>query len=132
MKRHTQQRSALTRVIEEAKRPLSPREMHEALLALVPGAGLATVYRAIKELVEEGWLQPVNVPGEPPRYERANLPRHHHFLCRACGRLFDLEPLKTPRFVSLAPKGSVVDEEELVLKGTCAECAKVAKGDEGA
>jgi Fur family ferric uptake transcriptional regulator len=98
--------------------------------AQVPGAGLATVYRAIKELVEEGWLQAVNVPGEPPRYERANLPQHHHFLCRACGRLFDLEPLKAPRFASLAPKGSVVEEEELVLKGTCAECATVAKGED--
>lgn len=128
MKRQTTQRRALTKVIEEAKRPLSPREMHEAVQAEAPGAGLATIYRAIKELVEDGWLSPVNVPGEPPRYERSNLPAHYHFLCRACNRLFDLHGRLPDSVKALAPKGYRVDDIELTLQGTCGECVAAEAG----
>ncbi len=32
--------------------------------------GMATVYRNLKALVEAGQLVPVQISGEPPRYER--------------------------------------------------------------
>jgi Fur family transcriptional regulator, ferric uptake regulator len=36
-----------------------------------PTLGKATVYRNIQSLVDEGWLQAVEIPGDSPRYEVA-------------------------------------------------------------
>jgi len=123
VQRTTRQREAIRRAVRHAGRPLAPNEILEAARADVPQLGLATVYRAIAGLVEAGWLATVEIPGEPPRYERANLPHHHHFRCRACGRVFDLAPCGE-HFDRLAPPGFTVEHHEVILWGVCLECGE--------
>ena len=79
MERNTRQRSAIREAIAQADRPLLPQEVLDAAQQAVPGMGLATVYRNLKGLVEEGALQAVNLPGENPRFEVAGHQHHHHF-----------------------------------------------------
>ena len=69
MERATRQRNAIRSAVESADRPLSPAELYHAARTRLPRIGIATVYRAIRDLVEAGWLRPVEVPGEPARYE---------------------------------------------------------------
>ena len=56
MERNTRQRSAIRDAIALADRPLLPQEVLEAAQHEVPGLGIATVYRNLKVLVEEGDL----------------------------------------------------------------------------
>ena len=56
MQRKTRQREIIRQVLKDADRPLSPPEIYESACKLVPGIGQATVYRAVKSLVEENWL----------------------------------------------------------------------------
>src|SRR3989475_11290978 len=91
MERDTRQRRAIRRVIEEADRPLSPHEVLKVAQVYTPRLGIATVYRTLKALVEEGWLVQVGLPGEPPRYETATKSHHHHFQCRTCGQGYEIE-----------------------------------------
>lgn len=122
MARITEQRRAIQTAFEHAKRPLSPREVHAWASKRCPSLGLATVYRHLKAMVDEHWLLPVELPGEPPRYELRGLDHHHHFHCRACGRVFDMDGC--PAGVDkLAPSGFRVDAHEVVLYGRCADCA---------
>lgn len=86
------------------------------------GLGIATVYRAVKNLLEEGWLEQVEIPGEPPRFEIAGKGHHHHFHCRACGRVFEIDACQGD-FDRLAPAGFQVTDHEVLLFGRCAECA---------
>ena len=37
----------------------------------------------------------VEIPGQMPRYERADKGHHHHFVCRVCGGVFELEDVRT-------------------------------------
>jgi Fur family ferric uptake transcriptional regulator len=67
--RETQQRRAIRSVIQRIGRPMSPREVLDSALPQSPGLGIATVYRTLRNGVETGWLTPVELPGEPPRYE---------------------------------------------------------------
>jgi Fur family ferric uptake transcriptional regulator len=46
---------------------LNPNEVLELAAAGHEGIGIATVYRNIKNLVEEGWLTTVELPGESAR-----------------------------------------------------------------
>ncbi len=125
MERDTRQRRAIRRVIEEAGRPLSPQEVLKVAQAHTPGLGIATVYRTLKGLVEEGWLVQVELPGEPPRYETATKAHHHHFQCRTCGQVYEIEGC--PQNVqSLTPSGFLLEGHYMVLYGLCATCVKVS------
>ena len=120
--RSTRQRRAIRTVFETIHRPLGPQEVLDAVAKGVDGVGIATVYRNLKTLVEEGWLTPVELPGEPARYERAGKAHHHHFRCDDCGSVFELEGC-IGNFKSMAPPGFRVSKHEVILFGSCASCA---------
>jgi Fur family ferric uptake transcriptional regulator len=122
MERRTRQRDAIRRVFEEAGRPLGPTEVLEAGRAHVRGLGIATVYRTIASLVESEWLTPVELPGEPPRYEVAGQGHHHHFRCRTCARVFEIHGC-TGVVELHAPPGFAIERHEVVLYGLCQACA---------
>jgi Fur family ferric uptake transcriptional regulator len=122
--RNTRQRSAIREAFESADRPLSPQQVLEAAQSEVEGLGIATVYRNVKALLEEGWLTAVDLPGSMTVYERAGKAHHHHFQCERCSRVFDLAGC-LPNINRLAGRRFQVARHELVLYGTCADCRAV-------
>jgi len=123
--RNTKQRAAIRQAVEEAGRPLAAEEILHDASKQVSGMGLATVYRGIKDLVEEKWLTAVELPGEPPRYERAGKAHHHHFHCCTCRKVYELEGCP-PDLDKLVPAGFRVSRHEVLLHGECPECAAAA------
>ncbi|MEZ6002791.1 MAG: transcriptional repressor [Planctomycetota bacterium] len=121
MQRSTRQRRAIADLFAACDRPLAPQEVVSALESEGQSISLATVYRALRDLTDSGELEPVELPGQPPRYERAGLAHHHHFLCDSCGRLYDI-PGCPKTIHGLAPKGFKATHHELTLVGTCPEC----------
>ncbi len=121
--RRTKQREALQIVLEDAERPLSIGELFDAASRRVDGLGVATVYRAIRSLLDAGWIEAVDIPGEPTRYERSDKGHHHHFQCQKCERVFDvagcLENLR-----KLVPPRFRVSDHAVTLYGLCAGCAR--------
>ena len=121
MERSTRQRSDIRDALQAAQRPLLPQEVLTAAQTQVPGMGIATVYRNLKALLDEGAIQLVSLPGENPRYETRGHGHHHHFQCTACERVFDVHAC--PGDLSrLAPAGFTVEDHELTLYGRCREC----------
>jgi Fur family transcriptional regulator, ferric uptake regulator len=122
MLRNTRQRRAIREAFERAGRPLAPEEALAAAQSELGGLGVATVYRAIKTGVEEGWLIPVELPGAAPRYETSGKEHHHHFHCKGCGKVFEIagcvENLK-----KLIPSGFEVTGHDVLLYGYCARCS---------
>jgi Fur family transcriptional regulator, ferric uptake regulator len=121
--RKSKRRDALADVLERAERPLSIGELLDAASKRIDGLGIATVYRAVGALLEDGRIEAVEIPGEPTRYERADKGHHHHFQCEKCDRVFDiagcLENLR-----KLAPPKFRVREHAVTLYGLCAGCAR--------
>ncbi len=121
MERNTRQRGAIRRAFQRSARPLSPAEVLEDARRDVGGLGIATVYRNIRALLDDGWLVAVDLPGEAARYEIAGQPHHHHFRCRHCGRVFDVECTNGSEHPSM-PEGFTVDGHDVLLHGTCNLC----------
>jgi Fur family transcriptional regulator, ferric uptake regulator len=120
--RKTKQRDAVRAVLEGAERPLSVDELLAAASRRVKGLGVATVYRAVGALAAQGWIETVEIPGEPARYERADKGHHHHFQCEKCDRAFDVVGcLDNVR--KLAPPKFRVRQHSVTLYGLCAACA---------
>lgn len=122
MQRDTAQRRAIRKVFSSLNRPLSPQEILDAARVHVPNMGLATVYRTVKSLTESHTLTVVDVPGEPQRYELAGKAHHHHFSCRECGRIFEMDgcPGDLERLV---PRGFVMEDHEVFIYGRCRDCS---------
>jgi Fur family ferric uptake transcriptional regulator len=122
MERNTRQRAAIDRVFGEAMRPLDPQEVLAAARRYVPRLGIATVYRALKSLADEGRVVSVTLPGEHARYEAAGREHHHHFQCRRCQKVFELVGCPGD-FNGLTPPGFRLEDHEVVLYGRCSSCA---------
>jgi len=124
--RSTKQKRAIEAVLRNHRKPLTAAEILELSLREVPSIGMATVYRSLKALSGDGQVVSVEIPGEPPRYERADKGHHHHFLCRGCGEVFELEKC-LEGIKKMAPSGFLVEDHEIILYGTCPGCAKKGK-----
>ncbi|MGH8014527.1 MAG: Fur family transcriptional regulator [Candidatus Binataceae bacterium] len=120
-RRNTQQRHQIRSVFERQGRPLSADEVFALAQKKIAGLGMATVYRTIKALTDEGWLIPVDVPGAPPRYELRGKNHHHHFHCLECGRLFELEGCLEQLGKMIPARFRAVDHVVMIY-GYCAAC----------
>src|SRR5512137_1101212 len=49
------------------------------------------VYDALALLVDRGLIRRIQPPGSPARYEGRTGDNHHHLICRACGRMVDVD-----------------------------------------
>ena len=123
-RRSTEQRRAIREAVRNAGRPMRPEEVLEAAQRDVPTLGIATVYRNLKSMLDAGFLRAVELPGDPTRrYELAALDHHHHFHCRRCDRVYDIDicPGDLSRH---APAGFSVESHELLLHGICSDCSR--------
>ena len=125
--RDTSQRRAIREAVEGAGRPLSAAEILAEARTSVPRLGIATVYRAVKRMQDEGALRQVDLPGDSPRYEASGKDHHHHFHCRSCGRVYEVEACPG-EFAMPAPPGFSVEDHEVILYGRCPACHSAASG----
>ena len=121
MERNTRQRKAIHQCLEDAGRPLAPHEILEHAQGVVPGIGMATIYRNIKSMLEGGEITTVSLPGGGDRYEIAGHGHHHHFHCRACDKVYEVHACPGD-MQKLTPDGFVLESHELTLYGLCSNC----------
>ena len=119
--RNTRQKEAIRAAFTGANRPLSHDEALTLAQEQVDGLSIATLYRNINLLLEEGWLAPVDLPGATTRYEVAGKGHHHHFQCNRCGKLFELEGCSVG-FKPSVPNGFRTTGHELFVYGFCDAC----------
>jgi Fur family transcriptional regulator, ferric uptake regulator len=121
--RKTKQRDALRDALARAERPLSIGELLETASKRVDGLGVATVYRTVSALLDDGWIEAVEIPGEPVRYERSDKEHHHHFQCEKCDRVFDIAGC-IDNLRKWAPPKFRIRTHAVTLYGLCAACAR--------
>jgi Fur family ferric uptake transcriptional regulator len=118
----TTQRKAIESVFNRHERPLTVDEILNYGRESAPSLNIATVYRALKILTENGWLEKLYHPSFGTLYERSGKDHHHHFFCRECNRAYEL-PGCSLRLDHAAPEGFVVEDHEVFLIGKCPSCA---------
>jgi Fe2+ or Zn2+ uptake regulation protein len=126
--RSTPQRLAIARVLTDLDRHVTAERVHAEVSARMPGVSLPTVYATLDLLEELGLARRVATEGGAVVYD----PRtddHHHLVCRACGRITDLDaPVDTAGVTAAArAAGFAPDASEVVVRGLCADCAAAAQ-----
>ena len=104
-RRKTRQLETIESALQAASRPLTISELHASAQQGQPGLGIATVYRAVRELSAAGSIVSVSYAGQPTRFEWAVDQNHSHFICNHCARVFDLEAPSDVPLPAKRPKG---------------------------
>lgn len=124
MNRRTNQRKAIRQVFELEARPLTPQEVLDEAKKNVGSIGIATVYRNLRSLQVDGFLDTVELPNQPTRYELAGLAPRHHFQCEECSKVFGLPGESFDR-VGQVLQEFQVERQSVVYYGRCPDCALV-------
>ena len=121
--RQTRQRTEVFAVIQQAPGPLTVPEIHEHVQRSMPHTGIATIYRTVKLLLEANLIQSVTLPTGETRYESAALGHHHHFQCKQCGQVVDIDhcPVHIAGDTEL-PGGYLLEDHEITMYGRCPKC----------
>lgn len=121
-------RIAVLAVLEPVEGHLSVADIHQRVLAATPqgspGPDLATVYRTVTTLVEQGVLHALTVEGGVTTYGLAATP-HHHAVCTRCATIIEVPATRLSAALEHAIEGSsftLSDQAGLTLHGLCPEC----------
>ncbi len=119
----TPQRLAVYQYLMRTKEHPSAEAIYKALQPVYPTMSLATVYKALKTLVEVGLVQEINVGEGNFRYD-ATVIDHAHIQCLKCGRVDDLEVDSFPNLNQIAEENSKykIKWNKLFFYGVCESC----------
>jgi Fur family ferric uptake transcriptional regulator len=119
----TAQRLAILRAVSE--QPHSTADDIYAVVRREIGAiSRQTVYDALAALTERGLFRRIQPAGSSARYENRVGDNHHHLVCRACGRMVDVDCAvgDIPCLTAADASGYEIDEAEVTYWGLCPDC----------
>jgi Fur family ferric uptake transcriptional regulator len=125
-------RIAVLAVLEPLDGHLSVADIHQRIVDVTGAAApdLATVYRAVTTLVEQGVLHALAVEGGVSTYGLTETP-HHHAVCTRCGTIIEVPAKRLSAALEHAIEGSsftLSDQAGLTLHGLCPRCQTRAGG----
>lgn len=103
----------------------------QAVRAEIGAISVQAVYDALALLAAEGLIRRIQPPGSPARFEGRVGDNHHHLICRACGRVVDVDCAvnSTPCLTANDDHGFEIDEAEVVYWGRCPDCRTAGRTD---
>ena len=82
------------------------------------------VYEALHAFTSTGLVRRIEPAGSPARFECRVGDNHHHLVCRACGRVTDVDCAlgEAPCLDPANDAGYLVDEADVTFWGFCPDC----------
>ncbi len=125
VRRQTRQRTAVLTVLGEQDVFRTAQDLHALLRERGEGVGLATVYRALQALADDGLVDVLRTDVGEAAYRRCSPVHHHHLVCRSCGTTVEVADAPVERWAArvAAEHGFADVEHQVEVFGTCRACA---------
>ncbi len=122
--KYTPQRQAVLKVLQESKSYLSINKINKKVKELLPGTGLATVYRSLETLVELNLVVKVHLEDGCHSYVIAPEGHRHPIVCTDCSRVIEYTecPMEDLSKKLSKDTGILIQNHFLQLFGKCKEC----------
>lgn len=103
---------------------MSAEEIHQRVKEHYPFVDISTVYRTLQLLKRLRIVTETDLGGGRVRYELSQQERHHHLVCRQCGKTFPLddEVIEPLRSTLTDVYGFAADMEHFAIFGHCRPC----------
>ena len=119
----TYQRIKVLEYLNKNKNHPTVDMIYVALYKKVPTLSRTTVYNTLDAFSKNGLVNVLTITGSELRYDSVINP-HHHFLCKVCGNIIDID-IECPNARKVeAEGGHRIDEVHGYFKGVCASCLK--------
>lgn len=118
--RISHQRIAILHYLMEHRTHPTVDDIYTALHPIYPSLSRTTIYNTLRLLVENGTVSAIDINPNSTHYDADNTP-HAHFLCKKCGRIFDIPITCSPNGV---PAGFVTNSISIYYRGFCMNCAE--------
>lgn len=124
--RITQLRRQLVKFILSQEGHWHIQDLAEKIMKKFPKVGIATIYRTVNLLAEEGILSKSDVGSGPARYETTPNEHHDHLNCLDCGAIFEFENDKIEELQTKVAKqlGFKLKDHHMELYGSCQNRSK--------
>ena len=121
-KRNTIQKETVARIVKEACDHPTAEMVFEKAKVELPTISLGTVYRNLRQLVQEGRLRQMD--GPVVRFD-SKTELHSHARCVSCGTVVDLDEVAYDKELDgRVGNGWQIIEHTLVFNGLCPGCIK--------
>ncbi len=122
--RLTPQRMMVVSILYDSKGHVTAEEIHERVRQHYPFVDISTVYRTLQLLKRLHIVSETDLGGGRVQFELAHRERHHHMVCRQCGKTFALDDeLLEPLRAKMEERyGFEADMEHFAIFGSCAKC----------
>ena len=118
----TPQRLEILKYLDENRTHPTVDEIYSELKEKNPSLSKTTIYNSLETLKEHAIIQSLTISGTELRYDFENK-IHHHFLCKICGNIIDIN-IKCPNLEKILKGGHKVEEVHGYFKGNCKKCMK--------
>ncbi len=129
MKNYSKQRDDLLNILKNSKSHPTAEELYEKVKEKIQNVSRGTVYRNLKDLVDEDYIIKISMSDGADRYDYIHK-KHNHVICRYCGKVKDFEY----NFDSKKVKLSVLEQtgmdsflEGITIYGVCEKCKSKLK-----
>ena len=122
--RPTRQRVVVLTELMGERNDVTAQELHERLRARGERLGLATVYRTLGLLADEGVIDSLSHrPGELC-YRLCGEGHHHHLVCSGCHQVVELDECELEPWLKRISEahGFVTTGHRLEVAGLCGDC----------
>jgi Fur family transcriptional regulator, ferric uptake regulator len=120
----TPQRLAVLRVLKESGSYMSINKLDKKVKELLPGTGLATVYRALETLIGLNLVVKVHLEDGCHSYAVAPEGHQHPVVCTECNKVIEFAecPIEDLSEKLSKDTGVLIQNHFLQLFGKCREC----------
>jgi len=123
--RITNQRDVILSELRAVKTHPTADELYTQVRSRLPRVSLATVYRNLEWLSEQGLAKKIEVGGRQKRFD-GDISDHYHVRCQKCGRVSDIEMdvLENLEGCISESCGFTVTGHRREFTGLCSECTQ--------
>lgn len=117
-------RDAVVGLLAQEECCLTAQEMHDRLRGKGSPVGVASIYRVLDLLVEQGLVERVDTGQGAARYEarHASGEHHHHLVCDDCGKVEAFADEGLERAIHEVQERAGARAHHILLHGACTEC----------
>ncbi|WP_299035363.1 Fur family transcriptional regulator [uncultured Pseudokineococcus sp.] len=126
VRRSSRQRDAVQESLAGTDAFVSAQDLYASMREQGNPIGLATVYRALQNMVEDDEVDVLRTDDGEAVYRRCSPSHHHHLVCRRCGRTVEVEGPDVESWASTvaAAHGFTAPDHVVEVFGTCADCTR--------
>lgn len=121
--KYSRQREAVLTYLRSTKSHPTAETVYLQIRKEFPRISLGTVYRNLNLLAEQGEILRLSC-GDGVEHFDATVRPHHHFICRKCGVIMDLEMPPIDSIDEMADENfsGKIEGHEIYFYGTCNNC----------